>query len=150
MKKKEISKNKKILYILFFIALFLCINVVYAATSSKIKFCDYSGVRRTFKVIGIIINLVKIIVPLILMASAMISVFKTVTTGKPEDFKASILQVVKQGIAGLIIFCLPGLLNFVFNSLVGYDDTGFTSCTTCLLDTEHCTIPDKDPEIYTD
>lgn len=150
MKKEDLSKKKKVLYMLFFIAIFLCVNVVYAATSSKIKFCDYAGVRRTFKVIGIIINLVKIIVPLILMASAMISVSKTITSGKTDDFKASILQVVKQGIAGLVIFCLPSVLNFVFNSLVGYDDTGFTSCTTCLLDTGHCTIPDKDPEIYTD
>ncbi len=149
MKKNKTSK-KYILYLATFIILFLFVNVVYAATSSKISFCDYSGVRRTFKVIGIIINLVKIIIPLILIATAMVSFFKVVTTGKPEDFKTSILQVVKQGIAGLVIFCIPGLLDFVFDSLVGYDTTGFTQCTNCLLDTDHCTIPTTDPVIYTD
>ncbi len=148
-KKKQTNKNKWIYATLFFI-LFFAINIVYAKTSAKIGFCDYSGVRRTFKIIGIFIVLIKIIAPIILIGSATFSVFKVVMSGKTEDLKTSILQVVKQGIAGLIIFCLPGLLDFVFSLVEQYDDTGFTNCTTCLLDIDNCKIPNKDPEIYTD
>lgn len=149
MKKKRHSK-KLYLYILLFLVVFLNVNIVYAATSSKLQFCDYSGVRRTFMIIGIIINMVKIIVPIILMASAMVAFFKTITTGKTEDFKASLLQVVKQTVAGLVVFCLPGLIDYAFSLVDSYDTTGFRACSTCLLDASHCTIPDKDPEIYDD
>lgn len=148
--KKANKSNRLYIYLFIFILLLLSVNVVYAATSSKLQFCDYSGVRRTFMIIGIIINLVKIVVPLILMASAMFAFAKTITTGKPEDFKSSLLQVVKQAVAGLAIFCLPGLINYTFSLVDGYDQTGFRACSTCLLDTGHCTIPDKDPEIYDD
>lgn len=143
------ADKKLLIFIGLFLIFLLSFDVVYAATSSKIKFCDYGGVRRTFKTLGIIINLVKIIVPLILMGSAMIGMSKTIMSGKVDDFKASLLQVVKQVLAGLIIFILPTLLDFVFDSLVDYDTTGFTVCSNCLLDTNHCSIPDKDPEIYT-
>ncbi len=139
--------SKKLFFFLFLII--LSVGVVYAETTSKINFCDYGGVRRTFKIIGIIINLVKIVVPLILMASAMVVFFKTIVSGKIDDFKASLMQVVKQGIAGLVIFCIPGILDFAFDSLLdGTDFSSFTTCTNCLLDTDKCTIPDKDPEVY--
>lgn len=131
-----------------FLLVICSVNFVYAATTSKIRFCDYAGVRRTFMILGIVINLVKIIVPLILMATAMIGLSKTIISGKPDDFKASLMQVIKQTVAALVIFILPTLLDFVFDTLVGYDDSGFTVCTNCLLDTNNCTIPDKDPQVY--
>ncbi len=149
MKSKKGNKKLIILLVLFFVAI-LSVNVVYAATSSKIKFCDYGGVRRTFKIIGIIINLVKIIVPLILTFSGMVGISKTIISGKFDDLKGGIIQLSKQAVAGLIIFIIPGLLDFVFDSLVEYDDSNFTACTNCLLDTNNCSIPDEDPEVYTE
>lgn len=149
MKTKK--RNWKLLiFALLFLFVLLSGSVVYAATSSKIKFCDYGGVRRTFMIIGILINLVKIVVPLILIITAMIAFSKTILSGKTEDFKGSLMQVVKQLIAGLIIFFLPTLLDFVFDTLVtDYDPSGFTVCTYCMFEPDKCTIPDKDPEVYT-
>ena len=46
--------------IIFLIALLTIPTVAFATTSAKIAFCDYGGVRRTFMIIGIIINIVKI------------------------------------------------------------------------------------------
>ncbi len=149
MKSKKSDKKLIFLFILFLVTI-LSVNVVYAATSSKIKFCDYGGVRRTFKIIGIIINLIKIIVPLILMITGIAGISKTIISGKFDDLKGGIIQLCKQAVAGLIIFIIPGLLDFVFDSLVGYDDSNFTVCTNCLFDTNKCTIPDEDPEVYTE
>ena len=63
-------KTKKILKCCFIILLmvaFLSLNVVYAATKSKISFCDYAGTRRTLKIIGMMINIAKVVVPLIII-----------------------------------------------------------------------------------
>lgn len=148
--KKKTNKNKiNIIFFLLFMILFLGVNIVYAKTSSKISFCDYGGVRRTFKILGIFITIIKIVAPLMLIGAGMISVFKTVTSGKADDLKTSLVQLVKQGIAGLIIFCLPGLMDFVFNYLAPeHGQSGFSACTTCLFNTGSCTIPDKEPSTY--
>lgn len=146
------SKKQLLFSILFvlFICAFLTLNVVYAATSSKIEFCDYSGVRRTFMILGVIINIVKIVVPLILIITGMIAFSKTIISGKTEDMTASISLLAKKIIAGLIVFLIPSVLDFTFDTLIGADGSSFTECTNCLLDTENCTIPESDPSTYTE
>lgn len=147
-------QNKKKIFsmvaVFLFFASFLLVNVVYAATSSKIAFCDYSGVRRTFMILGIVINIVKIVVPLILIITGMVTFSKTIISGKSEDMTASLGILAKKIIAGLVVFLIPGLLDFTFDSLIGADESNFTECANCLLDTENCTIPEHDPDTYTE
>lgn len=150
MKKLKLSRNQKLLVYGIFMFLFIGLNIVYAATSAELHFCEYSGVLRSLKIVGIIILIAKILIPIILIITAMISFFKTVISGKSDDLKGSLMIVVKKIIAGLIIFILPGLIDYVFDVTVGYDDSGFTACTTCLLDIDNCQIPTTDPTIYTD
>lgn len=149
---KKTSKKKLLFFTLFFI-LFMSLNFVYADTSSKISFCEYGGVVRTFKIIGILINIVKVVVPILIIITAIINISKTILSGKKEDLKANFMQLTKQIVAGLIIFYIPTALDFAFDNLAGdgtsYDPSGFAVCTNCLFDTEHCKIPEKDPNIYT-
>lgn len=146
MKTKHI-----ILLVLILSVLTIAPDLVLAAkTSSELRFCEYGGVLRTFKIIGMCINIVKIVVPLIIVGTAMVSIFKTVTSGKADDLKGSFTLIVKKLIAGLIIFIIPSALDFAFDTLIGYDDSGFTACSNCLLDTGNCTIPTNDPDTYTD
>ena len=144
--------NKKNYFIILVLLSVLTIlpDLVLAATTSEIRFCEYAGVLRTFKILGIIINIVKIVVPLLIIGTAIVSVFKTVTSGKDDDLKASFIIIVKKLIAGLIIFLLPSTVDFAFDTLIGNDTSKFTSCTNCLLDTGNCTIPEEDPSLYTD
>lgn len=123
-------------------------DLVLAATSSELKICEYAGVLRTLKILGMVINIIKIVVPLIIIAGAIMSVFKTVSSGKADDLKASFTLILKKVIAGLIIFLLPTALDFMFDSLLEYDDSEFTACSNCLLDTGNCVIPDSDPDTY--
>lgn len=146
MKTKHI-----ILLVLILSVLAVAPDLVLAAkTSNDLRFCEYSGVLRTFKILGMCINIVKIVVPLIIIGTAMVSIFKTVMSGKTDDLKGSFSLIVKKLIAGLIIFLIPSALDFAFDSLIGYDDSGFTACSNCLLDTGNCTIPTEDPSTYTD
>lgn len=148
---KSINKKKIIKYMLvaLFFMLFIGSNVVYAATSAKIAFCDYRGVRRAFKMLGILLNMIKIIVPLIIILSSMASFFGIILSGKIEDLKTKTMQLIKNVVAGLIIFFLPSVINFTIESLVNHpEDATFMACTTCMLDTDHCVIPDSDPVTY--
>ena len=100
MKKKHI-----ILLVLALSILTIAPHIVMAAkTSSELRFCEYGGVLRTFKILGMCINIIKIVVPLIIIGTAIVSIFKTVTSGKADDLKASFSLIVKKLIAGLIIF----------------------------------------------
>ena len=150
MKKINISKRKKYIIYTLFLLLFCGINLVYAETSTKLNFCAYAGVRRTLMIIRIIIIIAKIIIPLIIIITGMITFFKTVLSGKDDDFKNSISILAKKIVAGLIIFFLPTVINYAFEALVGYDDSGYTACSTCLLDVNNCEIPDEDPTTYTE
>lgn len=143
-------KNKKLKYVIFLMILSIIPNVVMAATSSELRICEYSGVLRTLKILGMCLNIAKVVVPLIIIGTAMVSIFKTVMSGKADDLKGSFTLIVKKLIAGLIIFYIPTILDFTFDSLIGYDDSGFTACSNCLLDTDNCTIPEEDPPTYTD
>ena len=143
---KNKPKFKKYIIFILFLALFIGAHLVYAETTAELHFCDYAGVRRTFKIMGIILTLVKIIVPIFLMITGMVTMFKAVTSGKEDDLKDSFKILVKKVIAGLIVFVLPTLLDFAFDSLLGYDDSGFAQCSNCLLDTGSCNVNVEDPK----
>lgn len=142
-------KTKHIIILVILLSvLTIAPDLVLAATSSQLRICEYAGVLRALKILGIIINIIKVVVPLLIIGTAMISVFKTVMSGKSDDLTASFVLIVKKVLAGLIIFLLPTALDFVFDSLLQYDDSAFTACSNCLLDTGNCTIPTSDPDTY--
>lgn len=147
MKKKNI---KKIAFIILILVILLSVNVVYAGTTAELKFCDYSGIRKTLKIIGIILRFVKVIVPLILIMTGISPFFKAITSGKDEDLKAAGTTLAKKIIAGLIVLLLPGFLDYIFDSFVGYSDSGFSQCSNCVLDIDSCNVDIEDPNTMTD
>lgn len=149
MKKR--NKNKLIIFAIAAIAILsLSTNMVYAATSAKLAFCDYAGVRRAFKIAGLIIDMIKIIVPLIIIITGMIAFAKPIMSGKTEDITSNAMILLKKVIAGLVIFLLPGICDYAFSLIPNYDNSSIAACTTCLLDVDGCTIPTSDPVTYTE
>lgn len=148
---KKTNKNNLIIFAIFAIAILsLGTNIVYAATSAKLAFCDYAGVRRAFKIAGLIIDIVKIVVPLLVIITGMIGFAKPIISGKTEDITANAMILLKKVIAGLVIFLLPGICDYAFSLIPNYDDSSIAACTTCLLDVNGCTIPTTDPITYTE
>lgn len=144
------KNNKKNLYMIIALVVLLSIpSVAYAVTSAKLPFCDYGGVRRTFMIVGIIINIVKIVVPLIIVITGMIAFAKPILSGKTEDLTANAMILLKKFIAGVIIFYIPTILDFAFSLNPEYDKTSYYACTECMNNPDNCTIPDKDPVTYT-
>ena len=91
------------------------------------EMCNDSGILTVFLIIKYIFNIICTIIPLILIYRCFVPLFKSVTSGK--DFNSELGPIVKSIIAGLIIFLLPGIFNFVFTDLVGYTNS-FSRCIT--------------------
>ncbi len=141
----QISKKFKLLIL----SLILLIpTITNAATSSDIHFCEYPGTLRTFMIIGIGLNIIKTVIPLIIIGGGIITFSKIVISGKEDELKASVGTLIKKIVAGLVVFLLPTAINYAFNTLITNDTSKFTECSTCLLDTDHCNIPEQDPTTY--
>mgnify|MGYP003299239104 CR=1 FL=1 len=144
------KNNKKNIYMIIALVVLLSIpSIAYALTSAKLAFCDYGGVRRTFMIVGIIINIVKIVVPLIIVITGMIAFAKPIISGKTEDLTGNAMILFKKFIAGVAIFYLPTIINFALSLNPDYDKTSYYACTECMNNPDGCTIPTTDPETYT-
>lgn len=91
------------------------------------EICNDSGILTVFLILKYLFSIICTIVPLILIYRCFVPLFKAVTSGK--EFSGELGPIVKSLIAGLIIFLLPGLFNFVFTDLVGYSNS-FAQCVT--------------------
>lgn len=144
------NKTKKIFSIALLL-FFININVIYAETSTDLHICEYPGVIRSLKMIGLIIFIAKIAVPLLLMYTSIVDVLKTVLSGKIEDLKKSGFIILKRTIAALVVFFVPSIVNFVFSTMVDIvDSPEYKTCSTCLLDHNNCDIPEEDSIIIED
>lgn len=142
------KKTKYInIFFLIIVIFFLGINFVYASTSAELHFCEYAGTLRTMKIIGYMILIVKILVPILLIAFAIIDLFKVVLSGKSEDITKSASTILKRVVAGFVVYLIPTALNYVFNTLISNDESNFQACTVCLFDTKDCKIPTTDPNV---
>lgn len=143
--------QKKFYILIFVFALFFgnILNVL-AETTTELHFCEYPGVLRTFKIIGILITICKIVVPLILIFTVIVDLAKIVVNGKQEELTGSVPKFAKKIVAGLVVFMIPTVVNFAIEKLAdATDNTTMTACSNCMLNQEHCVIPDKDPVITT-
>ena len=91
------------------------------------EMCNDSGILTVFLILKYLFNIICTIIPLILIYRGFVPLFKAVTSGK--EFSGELGPIVKSIIAGLIIFLLPGLFNFIFTDLVGYSNS-FSQCVT--------------------
>lgn len=145
---KLILKSLLVIMIFGTIFYFGCVfaDETVAVTTGELKFCDYVGTRKTFKTVGYFLIVIKILVPVLLIGAAMIDLFKIVLSGKDDDLRKSVSTIIKRAIAGIIVFLIPSLFNYIFNDLVEYDDTSVKKCTTCLLDIDKCDTSGNDPD----
>ena len=105
----RISKKHKTSLILFLIAImFAGINVAYAATSSDLHFCQQPGVLRTMKIIGLIISVVKLLLPVIIIITGMVTFAKVVISSIVSS-SISILSMATM----LPAYAVPTILNCV-------------------------------------
>lgn len=101
-------------------------------------FC-YGPVQGVFTTLGWVFFILKILIPIILIVFGSIDFGKAMLANKDDEIKKSAKTLVMRAIAGIIIFFIPTLLNFVVE-LIGGDDIydqksgTFARCTHCMLE----------------
>lgn len=101
-------------------------------------FCS-GPVEGVFTTLGWIFYFLKILIPIILIVFGSIDFGKAMLANKDDEIKKSAKTLVMRIIAGIIIFFIPTLLNFVVD-LIGGDDIynknngTFARCTHCMLE----------------
>ena len=109
-------------------------------------FCEQSTVARTMKFIGMAFFILKILVPAVIIIMGIVNLFKIITSGKEDDAKKYAKIVVRNVLIGVVIFLVPGIINFVFTTVddivTPESESTISNCVNCLLDpTGSCEVP---------
>lgn len=95
------------------------------------------------KVVGYALVIVKILVPLLLIAMGIISFSKIVINGDEGETKKAASGLLIKFIAAVVIFVLPTIINFIFETIDGATDgtEDYENCRICIFDPRDCDIP---------
>ena len=97
-------------------------------------FCEDSA--SIWQLLGHVVNIVKIVIPIIIILLAMLDLGKAVMAGKEDEIKNAQKMLIKRLIYGVIIFFVVTIVQTVFN-LIGqniYGEEGEDSaiCMACV------------------
>ncbi len=111
--------------------------------------CEKPNVARTLKFVGLLVNIVKIIVPAIIIIMGIINLFNIITSGNDvADAKKYAKNIATRVLIGVLIFLIPGLINFVYDEVMkitGISNSGkdkLSNCVNCILDVDNCDVND--------
>lgn len=143
-------KKKYVLYGLLLILMFVVLTPsVYAA--EELHFCNQDSLKA-FIFIGHIINVIKIVIPLIIIILGMVDFARAMISNDDKATMSAAKSLVLRLIAGVIVFLIPtifyGILNLVFpDEINDYDNMACTKCilrvSECDYDTMSGSLPEK-------
>lgn len=105
------------------------------------NFCDNESVLSVVRIFGIVIEIIKIVIPLLIIVYGMLDFGKVVVSHDEKAMNKATSQVVNRIICGVLIYFIPTIVLALFDYLQLsdiYTDENFYKCTTCLLDTSTC------------
>lgn len=106
--------------------------------------CNMPEYRKTMKFFGTIVSFAKIVVPLLIIAFGIVDLYKAITSSKDDRIFKAVRSIIIRVIAGVAIFLLPGIVQFVLNMVNEWSEyeNSWCCCTDCLLnpdcDTNSC------------
>ncbi len=102
---------------------------------------EYCGkLKEPLKFIGRILQIIKIVIPLLIIAFGVIDLFRAIIGSKDDELKKSIRSLVMRCIAGVVIFFLPTLVSIVFSLIDSWANIEgeFNACQKCVLNVREC------------
>ncbi len=97
---------------------------------SCIEACSDSDIMHIISVFKTLLNIVRILVPVILIIFIMIDIIKTITSSEIDTKKLS-KNIIKKIVAAVVVFLVFPIGNFVLQNLPISDD-GYISCYNCV------------------
>lgn len=149
--------KRKITYITLILAGILLVNdsVLAAGFTSSTRYtvCGIENVPENIPMLTSgLYNLIKILVPIILVVMGMIDFLSAVSAGDEDQMKKARKRFITRTIAAFIIFFVTAIVQFVFNR-IDFDDktrNDFTGCMNCIL-SKNCVesyVPDNKSCLY--
>lgn len=125
-------RKLKILLICFLI---LKNNIVYA---SSYGICHQYSVIRGIKIISYIFVIIKILVPVLLIISAIKILSKTIFDNR--ELKSEAPKLIQKIIISIFIFFVPTIINIFLSYISSYEDSSnyYSDCGLCLTSVKHC------------
>jgi hypothetical protein len=103
------------------------------------KVCTQEGVLRSFKFLGNLLLVARILVPIVLIIMGSIDFGKAVIASNQDAVIKSAKTFATRIVAGVIVFLLPTIVNFAFNLLpAGSND--YSACRTCFFKPSSCSV----------
>lgn len=102
----------------------------------EIFFCNEAG--EIFYLIGTVINLFKIIIPIIIVLLAILDLGKASMAGEEKEIKEAQKMLIKRLIYGVLIFFVTTIVQLLVTALVGDTTTTTSNCWKCAVHDEHC------------
>ena len=99
-------------------------------------FCDSS--KEIWTLLGDVINIFKVVIPIIIVLLAMVDLGKAVMAGEEKEIKAAQKMLIKRLIYGVIIFFVVTLVQTVFGLVAGGSDSTSSGCFQCATNPDSC------------
>ncbi|MCI8575799.1 MAG: hypothetical protein HFI09_04950 [Bacilli bacterium] len=102
--------------------------------------CKSENLKTPLKYIGWLLSAAKIIIPIVIIALGVMDFMKAVASQKQDELSKAIKTVLVRVIAGIIIFLVPAIINFLFTLVDDWApfDSAYSECTKCLVNPKNC------------
>ncbi len=106
---------------------------------------DSANVVKTMRLVGYVLIIVKILIPIALLITGIITLVKAVIDGNAETLQKSAISLIWKFIAAIIIFVLPTIINYVVGLIDNASDgvSDYNNCRNCIFDPKSCKIPNS-------
>lgn len=102
------------------------------------KFCEQHGVLKTLSILHTLIVIVKIVVPILIIALGTIDYGKAVISGDENIISKTTSTVIRRLLIGVIIFFIPTIVNSLLHVLVKTTNSSFKLCEVCFTGDKDC------------
>lgn len=101
-------------------------------------FC--SGTALIWQFLGNILNIVKVIIPILILFFGVLDFGKAVVASKDDEIKKSLKSLMFRILSGAVIFFIPVLIEFAFGLVGTFSDvkSDYEICVNCLTSPKSC------------
>jgi len=96
--------------------------------------CSDSNLLKIWRFIGIMLEIVRIAVPIILIVMGSIDFMKAVMAGKEDEIKKNQSAFIKRIIAGVLVFFVP----IVVRVFLDFLNVSTSPCLECIINVSKC------------
>lgn len=105
---------------------------------AKTDYC--TRLKEPLQFLGRVVLIVKILIPIVIIAFGMLDFFKAVTGAKDDEIKKSARSFAFRCASGVIIFFIPTLVSLIFSLVSDFANIkgDFNACQKCIFRVTEC------------